>query len=384
MKNSIINRLFLILICAMPFGHFLFRKADLWHAQGHFFQVGLLIIFCLSFFEKPKNIQILNKSLGIFTLWIGLITSYWWFIIFTKTQHYPLKIFLPFFNWLCFIWFYKLCLEYLNVKKIEEILKWFRYSIILLLFFCVLQHFNLDEFFKSIDPAAVKGDTLVGTIGNPSHLAGYLAIIQPIYFKKNLTNILSLILLWMIILLTNSASGVVIGLMIVLFWLFMQKNKIWALLGSIGVLGIISFIIIKFIDFFTFSGRIKLWQFAFKTFQNRLITGSGLGSFGIQDLELGGGHWRHTHCEPYQLIIEVGIIGFIFILWGIWEYFRIFKTIKTELTIKLASIFFGFCLLSLVTFSAHLWQMAIIGMMGYSFLYVIKNKELNKCALVLK
>ena len=367
------NWIFLILICGLPFGHFLFKSADLWHGQGHFFQVGLLVILCSSFFEKPRNIQVLNKPLGVFTLWAGLITSYWWVKVFTQTQNYPIKIFFPFFNWLCFIWFYKLCLEYLDKDKIEKILKWFKYSIIVLLFYCVLQYLNLDEFLKGLS----GHDELVGTIGNSSHLAGYLAIIQPIYFEKGLINILSLILLWLIILLTGSASGVFVGVGVVLFWLFLSKKYQWFGLVSVLSMAGLGVMVVKFSNFFTSSHRIEIWQSVFEVFKKKAITGFGLGAFGVMkfqnlpDVSI----WRHAHNEYFQVWFELGIIGLVLLLWCIWEYFKLFRTFKTDLTIKLASIFFGFCLLSLFTFNAHLWQVAIIGMISYSGIYVIKNNS---------
>ena len=371
------NILFLILICGLPFGNFLFKQTDIWHGQGHFFQIGVLFIFCWSFFKKPRCVQIINKPLGIFTFWAGLTTSYLWFRAFVDTQHYAIKIFLPFFNFLCFLLFYKLSIEYLNKEKIEKILEWFRYSIILILFYCALQYLNLDEFFKSIDPAVVKEDSLVGTIGNPSHLGGYLAIIQPIYFKKNLMNILSLVLLWLIILLVNSASSIIVGLAVILFWLFMQKDKIWALLGTMGVFGIITIIILKFSNFFSSSSRLMIWKDVFVVFQKKAITGYGLGSFSVMKFNYGvNSNWRHLHNEYYQIAFELGLIGLILLFWCIFDYFKMFKTIKTDLTIRLATIFFGFCLLALFTFNSHLWLMATVGMMVYSFLYTIKNEEL--------
>ena len=349
---------------------------DLWHGQGHFFQVGLLFIFCWSFFEKPRCVQVLNKPLGIFTLWAGLVTSYWWVRVFTETQNYPIKIFLPFFNFLCFLLFYKLSIEYLDKEKIEKILNWLKYSIILMLFYCVLQYLKLDEFFKGLS----NHDELVGTIGNSSHLAGYLAIVQPLFFEKKLLNILALVLLWLIILLANSASGVIVGLGVILFWLFMQKDKIYASLGSIGTFGIISIIILKFSNFFTFSHRLELWKLAFETFKNKAITGFGLGSVGVMKLKVlqsGASIWRHLHNEYYQVTFELGIIGLGLILWCIWRYFRLFRTFRTNLTIRLATMFFGFCLLALFTFNAHLWLIATIGMFSYSWIYVIKSEEIN-------
>ena len=346
---------------------------DLWHGQGHFFQVGLLVIFCFSFFEKPKHIQIINKPLGIFTLWAGLITSYLWMETFVQTQHYAIKIFLPFFNWLCFVWFYKLCLEYLDEEKIEKIFKWFRYSVLLILFYCVLQYLRLDEFLIG---TASKHDELVGTIGNPSHLGGYLAIIQPIFFKKGLINILSLMLLWLIILLTVSASGFFVGAMVILFWLLL--NKKFAIFGGLSVLccALSGFLAYKIPLFFSVSHRIDMWKLAFEVFKNKAITGFGLGSFGLMKLDVAsfpGMRWQHLHNAYYQVAFELGLIGLVLVLWCIWDYFTIFKTLKTDLTIRLASMFFGFCLLALFTFPDHLFLMATIGMISYSGLFIIKN-----------
>ena len=365
-----IDKLFLVLICGLPFGHFLFKATDLWHGQGHFFQVGLLVIFCWSFFEKPKYVQTVNRPLGAFTLWVGLLTSYLWIKTLIINQQYAIKIFLPFFNWLCFIWFYKLCLEYLDKNSIDKILKWFRYTIIAVIFYCVLQYFMLDEFLKGLS----LHDELVGTIGNSSHLAGYLAIVSPLFFDKK--GILPLILLWLIILLANSASGVFVGVAMVLFWLLMKKYYRW-FWGGLGLsLAGVGIVVVKFPNFLNLSHRLEIWKLAFETFKDKAITGFGLGSFALMkfqnlpDVSI----WRHLHNEYYQVAFEVGLIGLVLILWCIWEYFRTFRILKTDLTIRLATIFFGFCLLALFTFPVHLFQLAMIGMISYSFIFVIKNE----------
>ena len=367
-------KLFLVLICGLHFGNFLFKGMDLWHGQGHFFQIGLLLIFCWSFFEKPRCVQVVNRPLGVFALWAGLTTSYLWFRAFADTQHYAIKIFLPFFNFLCFALFYKLSIEYLNKDKIVKILHWFRYGVVILLFYCVLQYFKLDEFLAGLSGK----DELVGTLGNSSHLAGYLAIIQPIFFEKKLFNILALVLLWLIILLANSASGVLVGLAVIIFYLFMRKSKTCALSGLVSVSGIMAIILYKNPEFFSFSYRFEVWKLAFESFKGKAITGFGLGGFGLMkyDLKNPASYWRHAHNEYFQGGFELGLVGLGLILWCIWEYFRMFKTSKTDLTIKLAVMFLGFCLLSLFSFPAHLWLIAVVGMFSYSWLYVLKNEEL--------
>ncbi len=360
-----------IFIFLIPWGNFFFKQADIWHAQGQFFQVGLLVLFCWSFFEKPRFVHSVNRPLGAFILWAGLVTSCLWITQFTKTQHYPIKIFLPFFNLLCFVLFYKICLEYLDKDSIDKIFKWFRYSIIALLFYCVLQYLQLDQFFKGLGD---HQDELVGTIGNPSHLAGYLALVSPLFFNKK--GVLPLILLWIIILLTDSATGLLTGFSVTLFWLFMQKKtKLLAYGLCSGIVGL-CVILAKLPEFFTSSHRLELWSLSYQTFKQKAITGFGLGSFGLIkfDLQTPSSVWRHAHSEPYQVAFELGIIGLFLAIWCIYGYFNTFRAFKTNQTITLESMFFGFCILSLFFFPAHLWIMATLGMISYSFMFVNYRK----------
>lgn len=366
-----IDKLFLILFCGLPFGHFIFKQPDLWHGQGHFFQVGLLIIFALSFFEKAKPVQTLNKPLGVFTLWAGLTTSYLWITTLTKTSQYPIKVLMTFFNVLCFLLFYKLVIEYLDKEKIKKILIWLRYTIIIVLFYCVLQYLKLDEFLKGLS----SHDELVGTIGNSSHLAGYLAIVQPIFFYKR--GIIPLILLWLVILLTGSASGVFVGFGVILFWLLLKKQYKYVIVTGVTGLVILLIMLHLFPRFLNPENRYGMWKAVFNIFKDKAITGFGLGSFGVMKIQLlpETSIWRHTHNEFYQIAFETGIIGLGLVVWCIWEYFKEgFKLIKSNTCLVLLTMFFGICLLSLFSFPLHLWQISAIGMLAYSGLFCIKSE----------
>lgn len=363
--------LFLIFFCLMPWAHFFFKRIDLWHAQGHFFQLGILILFCYSFIEKPKDIfHIKNIPLSIFTLWIGSITGYYWYKIIVENQHYPVKIFFPFFNFLCFVWFYKLSLEYLNKEKIKKILEFFSYSIIVILFYCVLQYLHLDQFFKGTS----GHDELVGTIGNTSFLAGFLAIIQPIFFNKKIRDILTLSLLWLIILLCNSASGLFCASIVVLFYLILKKKWNSFFIVNIVLILFIIFSIYKYPNFLSTAGRFEIWRLAFDKLKNKIITGFGLGSFALMKFSSNNTFWQHLHNEWYQVGFELGIVGLGFLIWCIWDYFKKFISNENNLINKLVTIFFGFCFLSLFTFPAHLWLIAFIGIFSYSFPYIIGEK----------
>lgn len=366
------SNLFFVFFCLLLWGNFFFRSVDLWHSTGQFVQIGILILFCYSFFEKPKRVQPLNKPLGSFICWAGLITAYGWLKVFSTTQHYPIKIFLPFFNLLCLVLFYKLIVEYLDSNSIEKILTWLKYSVIILLFYCVLQYFRLDEFFMGNS----GHDELVGTIGNSMHLAGLLAILQPLFFNKSRENILALILLWQLILITGSATGLVAGLAVILFWLFFKKRK---LAIGISIVSVVSLVILNLINplFFSNSDRFRVWGLVYKSIKDKFITGFGLGTYSLSGIGSTNIRWQHTHNEYLQIVFELGLIGLLLVLWCIWDYFKTFKSLKTDLTIMLASIFFGFCLLCSVTFFSHLWITAILGMFAYAGIFAIKNREIS-------
>ena len=365
------NYLFLILLCGLPFGHFIFSKFDIWQAQGQFFQIGILVLFCWSFFEKPQNKWVINKPLGVFSLWLGLLTAFWWMDGIVKTGHYPILLFFPFFNYLCFLLFYKLSIEYLDEKIIEKILNFLSYSVLIVLIYCVLQKLQLDQFYKAL---AEPKDELVGTIGNTGLLAGYLSLCQPLFFKRGFKNILALILLWLILIIAGSAGGIITGIVVILFWLLINKKWIHSI-GLIMSLGLISILLWDKLSLFFFdSGRFEIWANVFTNFKIAPITGGGLGRM----LALGinkGGLWKTAHCEPYQLALEAGIIGLVLGIWCIEDYFRRFFRLKTDLTKRLACIFLGFCVLSLTQFPAHLWLMASMGMISYSWLFVIEGEK---------
>jgi hypothetical protein len=374
--------LFLVLLCGLPWANFLLNKFDIWHAQGMFFQFGILLLFCWSFIEKPKYNFIQNKPLASLILWMGIITAVVWGQVLVDRQTYAIKIFLPFFNFLCFMFFYKLSVEYLDTENIERILKYLSYSVIVILFYCVLQKLNLDQFYTAVfdkgglNLGHIGDDALVGTIGNSSHLAGYLALCQPLFFNKK--GVFPLLLLWTIILLTGSLSGVLGGVAVLLFWLTMKKK--WALLWSFCVISIISIILlwIKYPVFFSLSGRMGFWKILWGKFFIKPITGWGLGTVGAWQIKIQGSNWRHAHQEYLQMAVEIGLIGLGIIFWGIWEYFRVFwKARKNDLAIRLASIFTGFLVLSLLNFPAHLWLTGSMAIIGYAWIYTIHNEVLN-------
>ena len=377
------NNLFLILLVGLPFSHFLFNKFDIWSAQGLFFQLGILVIFGCSFFLKSKNRQVKNYPLGVFLLWSGLITIFYWMIYSLKLKQYPIMIFLPFFNLLCVVLFYKLAIEYLTEKDIEKILKGLSISVFVVLCYCLLQIFNLDQFYTAVYDKQglplghIGDDALVGTIGNSTHLAGYLAICQPLFFKKNLFNIIALLILWFVIIMTKSASGLCVALAVLWFYLLLKKQYKWVLFITIICLIPTTLYWQRIPEFIDPAGRLSIWNILLKIFKTRPITGWGLGMVRAMNIKEAG-NWSHAHNEYLQVAVELGIIGLGIALWGIVDYFRRFwKLRKNDLAIKMAGIFFGVCLLSLFLFPVHLWLMVSMFIFAYSCIYILEADNEN-------
>jgi len=370
-RNISITDLFLVLVCIISWSFILFRKIDLWNAAGLFFQIGIITIFCFSLFKNPKPIRIKNIPLAMLTLWMLGITSYHWYMTMAVFKQYAVITLFPFLNFLFFLLFYKLSIEYLDRENIEKILKFFSYSILTVLFYCVLQFFGLDQFLKGYS----GHDEMVGTIGNFTLLGNYLAVCQPLFFKKKRFNVLCLILLWIIIGISHSASSVIIGILVVLFWLFFKNKKLF-LIGLIISLILISFLIIRFPDFFNPTGRLTAWKLFYDKFKKEPILGYGLGILNVWSLKIKTSTWSQAHLSYFQIAIELGIIGLIGVLWCIKDYFGRFWKKRDGLSIRLASMFLGVCLAGLCNFPERIWLISLFGMIGYSWFYVLENEEI--------
>ena len=379
------NYLFLILLVGLPFANFIFPFLDIWSAQGLFFQLGILIIFSCSFFLKSESKKVRNLPLGTFVLWSGLVTLFYWMSYLLKTKQYPLIIFLPFFNLLCVVLFYKLAVEYLKEKDINRILKGLSISVFIVLCYCILQILNLDQFYTAVYDKQglplghIGDDALVGTIGNSTHLAAYLAICSPLFFKKSWFHIIGLVLLWFVVLMTKSATGLIVGLAVFWVWLLLKRQYKWALFSLIVCL-------IPVVIYWSYiptlidpSGRLSIWNKLLEVFKTRPITGWGLGFVRALNIKQSG-NWTVAHNEYLQLLVELGVIGLGIVLWGIIDYFKRFWRLRhNETATKLSLMFLGFCLVSFTLFPFHLWLMASMGMLVYSGMYIIENNLGTQC-----
>lgn len=87
------------------------------------------------------------------------------------------------------------------------------------------------------------------------------------------------------------------------------------------------------------QGRMVIWQSAWPMFLEHPLIGSGWGTFQLRFLELQAKflaanpvwvrHWtlaREAHNDPYQVLLEAGLLGFAALVWLLIEYAREVRT----------------------------------------------------------
>lgn len=366
--------LFLIFIALSPVSPMFFRhpNIDLWTGAGHYFQSGIIILLAYSFFEKQKHIKVKNAPLSLLTLWLGLTTLYVWYQN-LRIGNFNFVVVGPFINFLCFLMFYRLAFC-LDRKRIYQGITYLSYTLCAYLLFCVLQYFGWGQFLKLFAYQDIACHRVVGFIGNETQNALYLAVCLPVfYLSRNRFSGLCACLVWAVLAITCSASAVLTAVCVTVFFSrFHRLSKWYYLYLCLGAAGMVLLKHSELATYFNPHGRVMLWKNMVPVMKRLSLTGAGLGSMNVLAAQEKFAGWRHAHNEYWQAILTVGIIGLSSILYCIYEYFRFM--LKDRLAVVLASMFLGICVASLIYHPAHIWLMAAIGMIGYSFMYVLKNE----------
>ena len=370
-----------ILIVGINASPLILPQLDIWHVQGIWTQVCILVLFSATFFKSQNFIEPKNKELGLLHLWIGLQTAFICFIAQSKGK-YDITHFLPYFNFLCLIILYRVIVQYLNRQSVEFCIVFIRYSMIATLFVSGLQFMGASQFFKmfpNMDGSHIN-NPIVGFIGNGAHLSGFMAMMIPVflYFGKRedyLCLVLMAILLGLSGALTGdpSISGWLIAGFVVSYWMFHVKRiSIWLIIGGlVSITGIVLFINPH--NFFSFSGRTGFWSYYTPMIKHWFVTGAGLGTMNIVHKESAFPQVRHLHMEYLQFILEIGIIG---VMLGINLIKKFWETeAKDNLAFTLKLIFLAFCLSACFNYPAHLWLPSLYAVIAYSFFMVLKRGE---------
>jgi len=375
--------LILITLIGISFAPFPFFKLDIWHAQGFWVQFMIMVMYSWSFFEKPKQVKITNVPLGILHLWIGGLTAVTCFAS-QMSGKYNIMQFFPYFNFLCLLIFYKICVQYLNRDKIEKILVWLKYMVLVHLFMCVLQKFGLAQFFELLETTPnIKPSMVIGFLGNGTHLSGFLGMCVPLFLlKPKREDYLSLILMMIVMSLTGtlindpSISGYIVSYILILVYMFVSNREMFTLIVLSSIL-LVSWCFMKDLvskNLFSDTGRFELWKYYWNLFKlNSPITGVGLGKINQLYTKTTFPTARHLHLEYFQFMFETGIIGAVAILNLIVGFFRKGFHNKTQFILML--IVLGFLLSCCFNYPAHLWLPSTIAMFAYAAYFAIENEE---------
>lgn len=363
---------------------FLFPKIDMWHAQGIWSQALILLLFSYSFFSRPKFIEPKNTPLMLLNLWIGGQTMF----ICALSQHYnkyDITHFFPYFNFLCILILYKIIVQYLNISDIEKIIKLLRYSVIVTLLVCVLQFFDISQFFSLIHDIKIGdinpfyNNLVTGFIGNGTHLSGFLATMIPLFLWKRTREDWLCLILMAIILLTLtgttkgdvSASGIITAIVIALYFTWKKSRKYFFVLLSVCILGSIGMFLHDH-NIVNNNGRFLLWSYYLGLLKKCAVTGYGLGTVNAIYTHTPSPDTRHLHLEYLHFLFETGIIGLAAIAYFIKDFLSIKTNSDMELLNK--SMFIGFLVSCLFNYPAHLWLPATYACFNYAALKAIKER----------
>lgn len=353
---------------------------DFWHAQGFVAQIGIALMFTWSFFEIPKQIKQKNIPLGLLHLWIALFTAFFC----VKAQiigKYDTMHFFPYFNFLCIIIFYKLVVGHIYRWQIELILKVLRCTVIFILILCVLQYFRLGQIFVLLAPDNPNfNNPVVGLIGNPTHLSGFLATTIPLFlFRGNRQDWLCITLLLLILCFAGTTPGdpAISGFIIAVAMFFYFYKREVLKCASVAIVLIIAFLLLKdglSETFLGLSGRDTIWAAYVPLFQKAPITGYGLGAINMIYKTTSVPLARHLHMEFFHYAFELGLIGAVLILNLVHKFIFTIAENRTELTLKTMVI--GFLVSCCFNYPSHLWVPSVWAMFAYAAYYSLKNERL--------
>ena len=370
-----------VMLGGLPFSSFFMRNwtltksLDIWHGQSAWMQFGLIILLGLFLADGLKFVS--NVPLAAWLTWNGLV---WFWINYTVVQEkniFPASVSFGYLHCLLIAAFILIATATWTEMTIDRLIKTIGVSGIVVMFYCLLQVVNLDQFFHSIDPSDPK-DYMVGVIGNPSHLAAYLSMLVPIYIYLG-WHVFSLLCIGL--LLATQSAGAVVGASLACCYFFFQHNRILFTITLICCIAAAVLVTNYYPSYLDSHGRTAAWKEYWTIYVNSkaTITGMGVGFVSELSKQIKDGNvlwqWRHVHCEPFQVMIEQGIIGFIAVGWILAD--SIHKGI-THVSRKMSmcmAILLAFLANSLVNFPAHLWLLGSLGLFSYCGIIVLSRKE---------
>lgn len=308
----------------------------------------------------------------------------------------------PMYEMICFfLMFLAICSKDFNEKETNLILKIIVWVVFIQSCYVVLQAIGLDQYFivkQQQIAALVTSPNRVGTLGQPTLVASFIAMLIPICFhmKRYFFAIVGIIAVY----LTGSMVAM-IALAVGLILYFSIKHKKAILLFPISI----TLICIKSIHLcltnyklythyleYANNGRFSAWKTTIGDMMNTPIQGyegtdfsflgHGLGSFAYLSTVADKTAFASVHNDYLELIYCIGLVGFLIfaiaVLTVVKDLFRDFKNTNSMTKTMITSII----IISICAFGSFPWQLGAhlfysILIIGLIYNMKIKQEELN-------
>lgn len=201
---------------------------------------------------------------------------------------------------------------------------------------------------------------LTGFLRDCNHVSAFLAICMPAFLRKRWCYLLPA--LFAGILISTSSTGVVVGFLVIVIFLFNKFRKHgWIVLSMSGVMAISAFLLNISDPMEGLAPRLYVWWIVCSKFiVQHPVIGWGLNQFQgafpiIHKHALNEiwslAPWRHTHNELIHMTAELGGIGLAIMVGFLYSTFR--KVIRTKNFLVGLGVTAGI-LASMTTFYFHL------------------------------
>jgi O-antigen ligase len=287
-----------------------------------------------------------------------------------------------------------LTVSFFGENKSKTIIKGLVISAFLSSSYALLQSYGLD--FYDWD---TRTNGVIGTLGNPNFQASFAAMaVLPtlvLFWKKDLTHIVSLILIsvfYLIVLFRNNSTQGYLGLIIALsiFALFYSWYKrkffFWSILFFSSILGFLTIVAMlnkgpfsKYFYKVSIQSRGDFWRSAFETAQSNPLLGVGIDSFGdfflkYRDETAVSHPWAEFTDNAHNYYLEFAATGGfllailfitlqIFIFYCIYSYVKRQKSFDSKFTVMVSawSVYLAQSFISPGNISIILWGSIISG-----------------------
>jgi hypothetical protein len=315
---------------------------------------SLGIIVC-TFLQK-------SRWLRYFIIWcvVGWWLNYFW----------PQQVFVGLTNVFAALVLY-IGLKFLLEKKFLNVEVLLRFICITCLFqfaWMIMQMFNYDPIFYKVTATGIQAEgrlRLSSWSGNQSVLGVFFACTSFLllhYFKIKKRPILFFLIVIAALILKNATTAIcfTVGGLFYLANRYRFQRK-YIVVGIVVLLALSSFLI--FVKAPNFD-RLPIWKELISDgIKVRPFVGEGLNFFAeLHIIDRLGTPWREAHNDYLQLILEVGIIGFIFFSGFIVSRFVVFfRERRSNKQICIASCLTAFLVSGVSLFPMHLAQISFYG-----------------------